>query len=62
MFHVKHVTVRQVRQVGQRSGETGETGGQYSGGTGGSVVRSQVRQALRRSGGSGAPHRGRCAP
>ena len=52
MFHVKHVTVRQARQVLRRSGETGETGGQYSGGTGGSVVRSQVRQArqvLRRS-------------
>ena len=45
MFHVKHLTVRQGRQALRRSGETGETGGQYSGGTGGSVVRSQVRQA-----------------
>ena len=64
MFHVKHLTVRQGRQVGQYSGETGAAVVRYSGGTGevrrsGGVRWYQVAQV--RSGGSGAPHSGRCA-
>ena len=42
MFHVKHLTVRQARQVGQYSGETGGAVVRYSGSTG-EVRRSGLR-------------------